>query len=142
MATPMTDEQRRVFLAVGTRTAILSTVRADGRPHAAPIWFVLDGDDLVFNTGATTVKGRNLARAGQAAMTVDEAIPPFAFVTMSGSVTISQDLDEMLHWATLIGARYMGADRGAEFGRRNAVPGELLVRFTPDRIAALAGLTD
>ncbi len=36
MATPMSDEQRRAFLLAGTRTAILLTVRADGRPHAAP----------------------------------------------------------------------------------------------------------
>jgi PPOX class probable F420-dependent enzyme len=138
----MSDDERRAFLSTGTRTAILSTVRADGRPHAAPIWFVLDGDDVVFNTGATTVKGRNLARTGQAALTVDEAVPPFAFVSLSGPVTITEDLDEMLHWATLIGARYMGADRGPEFGRRNAVPGELLVRFTPDRTIAQAGIAD
>lgn len=35
-------------------------------------------------------------------------------------------------------ARYMGEDRAEEFGRRNAVPGELLVRVTPDRIIAEA----
>jgi hypothetical protein len=32
----------------------------------------------------------------------------------------------------------MGADRAAEFGRRNAVPGELLVRLHPDRVIATA----
>ena len=39
-------------------------------------------------------------------------------------------------WATKIGARYMGEDRAEEFGRRNAVAGELLVRLTPDRVVA------
>jgi len=32
----------------------------------------------------------------------------------------------------------MGADRAEEFGRRNAVPGELLVRLHPERVIATA----
>jgi PPOX class probable F420-dependent enzyme len=138
----MTAEQRRHFLLTGTRTGVLATVRADGRPHAAPIWFTLDGDDVLFTTGADTVKGRNLRREGRALMVVDESTPPFDFVTLEGPVDISEDLDEMLHWATVLGARYMGAEAGAEFGRRNAVPGELLIRLRPDRIVALAGIAD
>jgi PPOX class probable F420-dependent enzyme len=138
----MSDEQRRVFLLSGTRTAILSTVRRDGGPHAAPIWFTLDGDDVLFNTGTGTVKGRNLRREGRAALTVDDSDPPFGFVTIEGAVEISEDLDEVRRWATIIGARYMGADRGEEFGTRNGVPGELLVRLRPARTIALSGISD
>jgi PPOX class probable F420-dependent enzyme len=138
----MTDDQRRAFLLAGTRTAIVSTVRAGGRPHAAPVWFSLDGDDVLFNTGADTVKGRNLARDARATITVDDSEPPYAFVTMEGTVTVADNPPESLHWATVFGARYMGADQAEAFGRRNAVAGEYLVRFTPTRITALAGLTD
>jgi PPOX class probable F420-dependent enzyme len=138
----MGDEQRRAFLLEGTRTGILATVRADGRPHAAPIWFTLDGDDVMFTTGAGTVKGRNLRRAGRALVVVDESTPPYDFVTVEGRVEISEDLDEMRHWATALGARYMGAEAAEAFGRRNAVPGELLVRLRPDKIIALAGIAD
>jgi hypothetical protein len=42
----------------------------------------------------------------------------------------------LLRFATAIGGRYMGADRAGEFGRRNAVPGELLVRLRPERVIA------
>ena len=142
MATPMTDEQRRAFLSTGTRTGVLSTVRKDGTPHAAPIWFVLDGDVAVFTTGRDTVKGRNLQRTGVAALTVDEPAPPFSFVTVTGRVEISNDLDDMLVWATRLGARYMGAENAEAFGRRNAVPEELLVRLIPERTVALAGIAD
>jgi PPOX class probable F420-dependent enzyme len=138
----MTDDERRAFLSAGTRTGVLSTVRKDGRPHAAPIWFVLDGDIAVFTTGRDTVKGRNLRRTGQAALTVDEAAPPFSFVSITGHVEISDDLDDLLRWATALGGRYMGAGNAEEFGRRNAVPEELLVRLVPDRIVALAGIAD
>lgn len=40
----------------------LVTVRADGRPHAAPIWAVWLDEALWFGTGLESVKGRNLTR--------------------------------------------------------------------------------
>jgi PPOX class probable F420-dependent enzyme len=142
MATAMTDDDRRAFLVHGTRTGVLSTVRKDGRPHAAPIWFVLDGDAVVFTTGQDTVKGRNLRRTGQAVLTVDDGAPPYSFVTVTGRVEISEDLDEMRPWAVALGRRYMGTGAAEEFGRRNAVPGELLVRLVPEHVVALAAVAD
>lgn len=138
----MTDTERREFLSAGTRTGVLSTVRKDGRPHAAPVWFVLDGDTIVFMTGRETVKGRNLVRTGQAALTVDTPEPPFSFVTISGTVEISDDLDAMLPWSVAIARRYMGADQADEFGRRNAVEGELLLRLTPGNTVAQQAVAD
>jgi|SRR3954452_7406214 PPOX class probable F420-dependent enzyme len=136
----MTAEQRRAFLLHGTRTGVLATVRRDGRPHAAPVWFTLDGDDVIFTTGAGTVKGRNLRRTGQATFVVDDSRPPFHFVTIEGRVEISEEPDALLQWATVLGGRYMGADQAEGFGRRNAVPGELLVRLRPTKIVAQADL--
>ena len=142
MATPMTDDQRRTFLLDGTRTGILATTRADGSPHAAHVWFTLDGDDVIFTTGADTVKGANLRRDGRAVIVVDESTPPFDFVMVRGRVELSEDMDELLQWATVLGGRYMGVDVAEAFGRRNAVPGELLVRLRPSKIIALAGIAD
>lgn len=142
MAQKMTDDEWRAFVTHGTRTAKLSTVRADGSPHVAPIWFVLDGDDLVFNTGKNTVKGRNLARDGRVALCVDDDRPPFAFVVLQGRARISEDPDEVRHWAARIGARYMGEERAEEFGARNGVPGELLVRVRIDKVLAQKDLAD
>lgn len=138
----MTDDERRAFLTSGTRTGVLSTVRADGRPHAAPIWFVLDGDDVIFTTGRETVKGRNLRRTGRAHLTVDDERPPFAFVTISGPVQLDDIGEAMLPEATAIGARYMGAELAEQYGSRNAVPGELLVRLRPEHIVAFSGIAE
>ena len=44
--------------------------------------------------------------------------------------------------ATAVGGRYMGADRAGEFGARNAVPGELVVRITPTHVVARADIAD
>ncbi|MFD6490588.1 PPOX class F420-dependent oxidoreductase [Streptomyces sp. NPDC059944] len=142
MAEKMTDEQWRAFVSQGTRTGKLSTVRADGSPHVAPIWFVLDGDDLVFNTAKDSVKGRNLVRDGRVALCVDDDRPPFAFVVLEGTAALSEDVDELRHWAARIGGRYMGEDRAEEFGRRNGVPGELLVRLRIAKVLAFAAVAD
>ena len=138
----MSPQQRRAFLTEGTRTAKVATVMADGAPHVMPIWFVLDGDDLIFNTGADTVKGRALRRDPRIALLVDDERPPFAFVHIRGRVELSEDPQELLQWATRIGRRYMGQERAREFGARNGVPGELVVRVVPERIIAEADLAD
>ncbi|WP_372343578.1 PPOX class F420-dependent oxidoreductase [Streptomyces sp. KL116D] len=142
MAHKMTDEEWKAFVSEGTRTAKLATVRADGTPHIAPVWFVVDGDDIVFNTGKDTVKGRNLARDGHVAICVDDERPPFSFVTIRGRAELSEDPAELLDSATRIGGRYMGADRAEEFGRRNGVPGELVVRVRVEKVVALGDVAD
>jgi PPOX class probable F420-dependent enzyme len=138
----MTPDETRAFLLAGTRTAALATVRADGRPHVAPVWFTLDGDDLLFNTGENTIKGANLRRDARVALMVDDEEPPFAFVSIEGDVSLSDDLDTMRYWATRIAARYMGEDQADAYGRRNAVPGELLVRVRSTKIVAVKGVAD
>jgi len=140
---PMSPAEVEAFLRSPVRPGILATVRADGRSHAAPIWFDVDDDgSIVFNTGEDTVKGRNLRRSGRASLCVQDDQPPFSFVTVEGPVTLHDDLDLVGTWAARIGGRYMGADRAEEYGRRNGVPGELLVRLTPEHVAALADLAD
>src|SRR5437764_5584209 len=130
----MTEAEIREFLAHGTRTAKLATVSRSGAPHVMPVWFVLDGKELVLTTAAESIKGRNLRRDPRVAVVVDDDTPPFAFVHIRGRASVSEDLDELLRYATEIGGRYMGADRAEEFGRRNASSGELLVRITPERV--------
>jgi len=142
MSRKMTGDEWRAFLRHGTRTGKLATVRRDGRPHVVPIWFVLDGDDIVFTTSASTTKANAMRRDSRVCICVDDETPPFAFVMVEGSATMSDDLDEMLAYATRLGGRYMGVDRAEEFGRRNAVSGELLVRVTPTRILAYAEISD
>ncbi|OKH99165.1 PPOX class F420-dependent enzyme [Streptomyces sp. CB02923] len=140
MARKMSKDEWQSFLSEGTRTGKLSTVRADGSPHIAPVWFLLDGDDLVFNTGADTVKGRNLARDGRVSLCVDDDRPPFSFAIVEGQAETSDELSEVRAWATRIAARYMGEERAEEYGARNGVPGELLVRIRISKVVALADL--
>lgn len=85
----MTADEVKQFLTAGTRTGKLATVRKDGRPHVAPIWFNLDGDTLVFTTWHESVKAANMRRDPRVSICVDEEVPPYAFVVIEGTVTIS-----------------------------------------------------
>ena len=132
----MTPDEARAFLRVGTRTGKLATALRDGHPHVVPIWFLLDGDDVVFTTNRDTVKGRHVLRDGRVSLCVDDDRPPYAYVHIRGRATVIDDMEQLRHWATRIAARYMGEDQAQAYGARNAVPGELLVRVTPTRVVA------
>jgi PPOX class probable F420-dependent enzyme len=137
---PMTDGERRAFLLAPGRTGHLATVRADGRPHVAPVWFTLDGDDVVFNTHGDTVKGRNLRRTGRASLSVDLPAMPYAFVHLAGPVTLEDDPEAYRPLSRRIAQKYVPFDEVDAFTDRNAVPGELLVRLTPETVVAVADM--
>ena len=138
----MTDDEALEFISSRPRTGKLATNRLDGSPHVVPVWVVVDGGDLLFNVGESSLKAKAMRRDPRVSICFDDEAPPFAFVSIDGTVAITDDLDDMRVWATKIGGRYMGADRADEFGARNAVPGELLVRLTPTRIVAQSGVAD
>jgi PPOX class probable F420-dependent enzyme len=137
-----TPSEARAFLLERPRTAKFASVRADGRPHVAPIWFDLDGDALVFTTWHTTVKAANIRRDPRVSLCVDDDAPPFAFVLIEGIATLSEDRAELRRWATRIAGRYMGAELADSYGQRNGVAGELLVRVAPTKMVGQGGIAD
>ncbi len=138
----MTTDEALEFLATGTRTAKVAWVASDGRPHVAPIWFIVEGSDILFNTGAGAGKARAMQRDPRISLVVDVEEPPYAFVKVDGTVELTEDPDELLRVATVIGGRYMGADQAEAYGARNGVPGECLVRVRPTSIAGFDGIAD
>jgi PPOX class probable F420-dependent enzyme len=130
----MTPEQCRQFLTEQVRTAAIGTVRPDGRPHVAVIWFDIDGDMLVFTTWHKSVKRANMRHNPQVSICVDDETPPYAYVQIEGTVELTENDPDHLYWATRIAGRYMGEDQAERYGKRNAVEGELLVRVRITRM--------
>ncbi len=138
----MTKSEWQDFMSTGTRTAKAGVVKADGTPHVTPIWFLFDGDDLVFTTHESGVKGKALRRDPRICLCADEDTAPYTFVTLWGEATLSEDAEGVRRWATALGARYMGEDRAEEYGARNSVDGELLVRVRITKAVAMRNLAD
>jgi PPOX class probable F420-dependent enzyme len=144
--TRMTRPEIFEFLSSGTRTAHVASTRADGGPHVAPVWFLAEGTQesfvIQFTTGASSVKGRTLQRDSRVALTVDDSHRPFAFVIVEGTVELSEDPNRLLDVATRLGEKYMGPGRAVEFGKRNAVAGELLATVNPLKVIGEKDLAD
>ena len=139
----LNDEEIRTFLTAGTRTGKLAVTRRDGSPMVVPVWFDVDDDGtLLFTTWNESIKGKAIRRDGRVSLCVDEEHPPYAYVRVDGVAAVSDDSEQLRLWATRIGRRYMGSELADEYGRRNGVPGELLVRITPTRTVAQAGIAD
>ena len=61
---------------------------------------------------------------------------------VDGVAELSEDPAELRLLATRIAERYMGAGRAQEFGERNSVPGEILVRVRPTHVVGQVELAD
>jgi PPOX class probable F420-dependent enzyme len=133
----ISDPEISEFLSAGTRTGKLAFTSADGRPLVAPVWFIVEDGCLVFNTGTDTAKGRAIARDPRITMCVDLEVLPYAFVQVQGEAEVSEDPSELVRTATAIAARYVDDERAEAFGKRNGVPGELVVRLRPTKVISM-----
>lgn len=142
MGTKLTSKEILAYIDEKPRTAHIATVRADGRPHVSTVWVIRDGDEIVFTTWHDSVKGRNLARTGQAALSIDDTSEGSSYVAIEGTVTIEPDPAQSRLWAGRLGGKYMGEDRAGEFGERNGIPGEVVCRLRPTHMSGMHGVTD
>src|SRR5579859_4844686 len=139
--TSVSDPSINAFLSEGTRTGILGYASASGRPLVTPVWFIVEDGVLIFNTGKESAKGKALARDARTTLCANLQEPPYGFVQVQGDAELSEDPAELLRTATAIAKRYMGADHAEEIGRRNAGPGELVVRLIPTKVVAALNVT-
>ncbi|HML21453.1 MAG TPA: PPOX class F420-dependent oxidoreductase [Aggregatilinea sp.] len=138
----MSHDEYVVFMQT-PRTGKIATVREDGRPHVVPVWFLLDGEEIVFTTWHTAVKRHNIEHNPHVALCVDDDHLPYDFVTVEGMARVLVlPPEDMRRWATEIARRYVGDEKAEAFGKRNGVEGELLVRLTPTHIIAQKGIAD
>jgi len=134
----MSEAEWTTFIREGTRTGKLAVNLPSGRPTVTPIWFIHEDDGLIrMNTSGSSAKAKALAADPRACLLVDDEVPPFAMVKIDATARIIDDDPELLlRVATDIGTRYMGADRGEEFGQRNGGDGQVVIEFTPTRVVA------
>lgn len=132
----MTKDEIRNFLLQGTFTGKLGTINKNGSPHIVPIWFILDNKDhILFTTGDTSVKAKNIQRDNRVRLCIDDQVPLFSFVTIDGNAEIiSNKPTEIYKWAKIIAARYMGNDKAEEYGKRNSSEGEFLIKIKPTKV--------
>jgi PPOX class probable F420-dependent enzyme len=68
---------------------VVATLRADGSPHAVPVWYSWDGHVVSIWTHPDRTWVRNLRRDPRVAFTAQQAEPPYGAVIMRGGAEIS-----------------------------------------------------
>ncbi|MDZ4770757.1 MAG: pyridoxamine 5'-phosphate oxidase family protein [Chloroflexota bacterium] len=86
----MFDDAIRTFLEKPL-IARLSTIDPHGYPHTVPIWFMLDGDDLLFITDRDTRKAQNALANAKGAAAIGGDAKDGAGYLIRGDFTITTD---------------------------------------------------
>ena len=143
MAEILAGNELSEFLMSGTRTAKIASVKKDGSAVVSPVWFTVDGDDMVFTTMNTTLKYKTLQRDPRVSICVDEEIFPYGFAVIQGVASFHVlPVAQLLPWTTKIASRYVPEHLAIKFGERNAVDGEVLVRVKPLKVFAYRGVAE
>ncbi len=66
--------------------AVLATISPSGQPQATPVWFILDGDQILINTSKGRVKLRNLTANPRVALEIHDLANPYQYVQIRGKV--------------------------------------------------------
>ena len=104
----LTPEQR-AFLEE-RHFAVLGTTNASGTPHLTIMWYLLDGDEIVFNTKAGRTKETNLKRDPRVSLLV-YAIDGYKYMRIDGRVTTITDPEIAHRDIARLAVRYNGEEQ-------------------------------
>jgi len=97
----------RAFLEV-PRNATIATIGADGAPHAAVVWYAVDGNDLIINSRRERHWPRNLSRDSRIAVAVPDVDEPNHWVGVKGTAVFLRDGDPATADIQALARRYGG----------------------------------
>ena len=103
----LTVEQRAFLEEV--HFAVLGTVSASGAPHLTVMWYLLDGDEIMFNTVATRAKASNLDRDARVSLLVYDSTG-YRYLRIDGPVRRVDDPKIGQADIRRLALRYYGGD--------------------------------
>ena len=109
--------------------ATLTTLRADGSPHATVVWVDGEGDLVRINITTTRAKYRHLRRDARVAVLVVDRGDPYRWLAVDGHAELTEEGAEAhIHG---LSRKYFGRDYVLPPGERR-----VLVRVRPERVHA------
>ncbi len=121
-------------LLVEKTFAVLATVNESGTPQLTVMWYLLDGDEILFNTADGRRKAKNLARDQRASLLVYDVANPYRYVRIDGRVRVIDDHDTAQRDIRRLALRYYGDEAKAEramrdnFGKQHRISYRLPIR--------------
>src|SRR5262245_53506851 len=112
----LSDADVRSFLAERGHLARIGTIDDDGMPRVLPLWFIVEGDDLLFTPRSLAIIWRNIQRDPRVGISIDEDEPPWRKVTLQGPLRVVHQPGDDDAWRDIyrrIAKRYV-ADNAAD----------------------------
>lgn len=128
------NEQQRQFLA-DHRLCVLGYNRAEGPPALTPVYYVLDGDEIVISTTSSRAKGKAGKRGREMSVCVLAEESPFDFVTVFGKARVEEEgaVEAMMAIGSKMTGRTIGEEARPALEARAAAEGRVVLRITPTR---------
>jgi len=136
------DPEIRAFLEERPRVAMLATTRKDGRPWLQPLWYALDGDEVVIVLLERSVAARAIRRTGHATLCVDDETLPYRFVTLECTARTSDSVDALRAWAGVMVSRYRPQIDAEREVQRYVEDGVVLARLGVERVTYMPQVVD
>lgn len=93
----------------------LVTVRPNGRPHVAPVWFIWQGGHALVIVGEEAVKVGNLRNNSAASLSIASPERPYRYVVLEGEGDVTKEnLSQVVQDICL---RYDGPGRGPVYAQ-------------------------
>ncbi len=130
----MTPEAIEKFLRE-PHIANLATVRPDGSPHVAPVWFLYDGEQVVVMAEKSALKIRNIAHEPRVMLSIATDAEPYEYVLVSGDAAITFDDEDGPGLLRTIAVHYKGEAEGEEYAETTGKELDLcVIRVRPEKI--------
>lgn len=121
----------------GANVAVLATVDGQGRPHAAPVWYLYEDGDLIVSTGRGSQKHRNIERNPNVTLVVDRRTLPYFAAMVSGRAEIGPPLSDAMRLE--LATRYLGGEMGRAYVARTAAGSSVTIRLRPEKVIEFNG---
>ncbi len=133
----MTPEQIEAYLSK-PHIADLATVRPDGSPHVAPVWFLYENGFIKVLAETSSVKVRNLKGESRVSVSIATDQRPYEYVIVNGVAEISEgDISDILR---RISVHYQGLEEGERYAEKTLRELELcLITIRPSKLIGWSG---
>lgn len=120
-----------------SKWAVVTTLRRDGSPSSSVVFYVRDGDEILFSTTVDRLKAKSLRRDPRIAVTVLDDGAPYGYVTVEGTA-VFVDRDVRAH-SERIYRSFRGPEWSppADFAEQLAAEGRVVVHVTPQRVSGV-----
>lgn len=108
------------------RLGVLATVDPDGSPHQTVMWYLLEGDEILFNTARGRRKPANLARDPRVSLMVEDR---YRFVRVTGRVREIADQETAQADIHRLAIRYQGVEAAKGAAQRFSREQRVSYRF-------------